>query len=147
MLGLHMSFFDKVKESLVNRVAELLIASFTALLLWAAYQVSPEIIPAIESVSSKKVLLALLVASFTLNIILLLVVWSTSKKDSFRLKYGIYWDIKKNPHCPSCKAPLAAYGAYQIGGVGYRCIPCKKVFPLTDASGKEIEPAQALREL
>lgn len=141
-----MLFFDKVKDSLVNRVAECVAASLTALLLWAAYQVSPAIIPTIETVISKKVLLALLVVSVTLNIIFL-VVWSTAKKDSLRLKYGIYWDMQKNPHCPSCKTPLAAYGTYQFGGVGYRCIPCKKVFALTDANGKKIEPAQALREL
>lgn len=142
-----MLFFDKVKDSLVNRAAECMAASLTTLLLWVVYQVSPALIPAIETVISKRVLLALLAASIILNILFFLLVLSNAKKDSFRLKYGIYWDMQKNPHCPSCKTPLAAYGDYQLGGVGYRCIPCKKVFPLTDANGKKIEPVQALREL
>lgn len=142
-----MLFFDKVKDSLVNRAAECMAASLMTLLLWVAYQVIPALIPTIETVISKKILLALLAVSIILNIIFLLMVWSTAKKGSFRLKYGIYWDMQKNPHCPSCKVPLAAYAAYQFGGVGYRCIPCKKVFALTDANGKKIEPDQALREL
>ena len=70
-----------------------------------------------------------------------------SKSDTLRLKYDIYWDRHKNPHCPSCKKPLSAYNEYMYSGKGYYCKPCKKVFPLTDVHGNRVEPAQALSEL
>jgi hypothetical protein len=117
------------------------------LLAWAAYQVAPAILPAIESAVSKQVLLALLVTSLVLNVIFLVIVWLISKKELFRLKYGIYWDKDKNPHGPSCKTPVAAYGDYGVGGAGYYCMPCKQAFPLADASGKNIEPTQVLAKL
>lgn len=142
-----MKFLDKIKESIAIRAAESVAASLTVLLVWVAYQLAPVIVPAIEATISKQVLLALLAASFVLNIVFLLVVWSTSKKEPFRLKYGIYWDKEKNPHCPSCKIPVAAYGDYQTSGKGYYCKPCKKIFALADASGKDIDPAKALAEL
>ncbi|HUX90139.1 MAG TPA: hypothetical protein VMV48_05560 [Gallionellaceae bacterium] len=142
-----MTFFDHVKDSIATRAAEGIAASLTVLLVWAAYQVAPVALPAIEAAVSKQVLLALLVTSLVLNFIFLIVVWLTSKKEPFRLKYGIYWDKDKNPHCPSCKIPVAAYGDYQLGGRGYYCKPCKKVFALADASGKNINPATAIAEL
>ena len=92
-------------------------------------------------------LLAILVTSLALNLIFFIVVWITSKKEPFRLKYGIYWDKDKNPHCPSCKIPVAAYGDYQMSGKGYYCKPCQKVFALADASGKNIDPVKVLAEL
>ena len=141
-----MNFFDKVKDSLADRAAQGVASSLTVLLIWAAYQVAPVILPAIESAVSKRVLLSLFIASLVINIIFLIVAWSTSRKAPFRLKYGIYWDKHKNPHCPSCKTPVAAYGEYQLGK-GYYCKPCKKIFALADASGKDIDPAQALSEL
>ena len=142
-----MSFLDKVKDSIATRAAEGIAASLTVLLMWATYQVAPVVLPAIEAVVSKQVLPALLVTSLALNVIFLVVVWLTSKKEPFRLKYGIYWDKDKNPHCPSCKIPVATYGEYQVGGKGYYCKPCNKVFALADASGNNIDPVKALAEL
>ena len=49
-----MLFFDKVKNSLVNRAAECMAASLTALLLWVVYQVSPALIPAIEYMKNER---------------------------------------------------------------------------------------------
>lgn len=142
-----MSFIDKIKESIISRAAESVAASITILLAWVAYQVTPAILPAIETALSKKVILALLLLSLVLNIIFFLFVRATSKKELFKLKYGIYWDKDKNPHCPSCKTPVAAYGSYQTGGTGYYCKPCKKVFALADASGNDIDPRTAIDEL
>lgn len=142
-----MTFLDKVKDSIATRAAEGVAASLTVLLVWAAYQIAPLVLPAIEAAISKQVLLALLVTSFFLNVIFLVVVWLTSKKEPFRLKYGIFWDKEKNPHCPACKTPVAAYGDYPTGGKGYYCKPCNKVYALADASGKDIDPAKALAEL
>jgi hypothetical protein len=141
-----MTFIDKVKDSLASRAAEGIAVSLTVLLAWAAYHVAPVVLPAIEAVASKQVLLALLVTSLVLNVLFALVVWFLSKKELFRLKYGIYWDKAKNPHCPACKIPVVAYGKYQ-GGTGYYCKPCKKIFALADAAGRDIDPTEALAEL
>jgi hypothetical protein len=141
-----MSFIENVKESLASRAAEGVAASLTVLLVWATYQVAPVVLPAIEAATSKQVLLALLVTSVVLNMVFALVVWHLSKSEPFRLKYSIYWDKHKNPHCPACKIPLGAYGKY-TAGTGYYCKPCGKIFSLVDATGKNIEPAAALAEL
>jgi hypothetical protein len=142
-----MKVIDKLKDALAERAAEAIAASLTVLLVWAAYQIAPAILPAIEDVVSKRVLLALLVTSAALNVIFLVVVWYSSKGDGLRLKYGVYWDKQKNPHCPSCKKPISGYASYQFHGKGYYCKPCNKVYPLTDAQGNRIEPAQVLSEL
>ena len=142
-----MTFIEKVKDSLASRAAEGIAASLTVLLVWAAYEVAPAVLPAIEAATSKKVLLALLITSLALNVVFALVVWIGSKKEQFRLKYGIYWDKYKNPHCPACKIPVTAYSDYQAYGKGYYCKPCEKVFALADAAGRDIDPAKALEEL
>lgn len=141
-----MSFGDKVKESIVNRAAEGLAVSVSVILIWVASKVAPVIMPALESNLSKSLLLSLFLAALALNIIFVVVFWVTLKKPEFSLKYGIYWDPNKNPHCPNCKIPIAGYAEYQAGK-GYYCKPCKKVFPLQDAAGNDISPSQAVGEL
>ena len=51
-----------------------------------------------------------------------------------KLKYGIWVDKKRNPHCPSCKKPL------QLGLFdSYECIACNKTYirPF-DKSGRNL---------
>lgn len=79
-------------------------------------------------------------------VVFFLIVWYATKRSGLRLKYGIYWDGDKNPHCPSCRTPLANYNEYTVGK-GYYCNPCEKVFPLADVSGKSVEPLKAIAEL
>lgn len=142
-----MSVADKLKEAVLSRAVEASAASITVLLGWAVSEIAPILLPSIEAVATKKLLLSLLGLSLLLNLALLALIWLLSKKPpQFRLKYGIYWDKDKNPHCPSCKTPVAAYNEYQ-SGKGYYCKPCKKVFPLADASGNDIDPKIAINEL
>ena len=142
-----MDIVEKFKEKLIERAAEGVAVSLTALVVWAAYQVAPAILPAVEQLVDKKVLLALLVSSLVLNIIFAVAMWVVSRKPSMRLKYGIYWDHNKNPHCPSCKNPIAGYSDYMTAGTGYYCKPCGEVFPLQDAAGNNVLPAKAIAEL
>lgn len=142
-----MKFFEKLKDSIIDRTAEGFAASLTVLAAWLAYQIAPAILPAIEKTISTRVLLAILSLSLLLNIAFLLVIWLTSRSENLVLKYGIYWDSQKNPHCPSCKKPLSAYGQYRYSGKGYYCKPCKAVMPLADAQGNRIEPSKAISEL
>lgn len=141
-----MTFAEKLKEAILSRAVEASAASITVLLGWVVVEIAPILLPSIEAVATKKLLLSLLGLSLLLNLALLALVWFLSNKSQFRLKYGIYWDKYKNPHCPSCKTPLAAYGSY-TSGKGYYCKPCKKIFPLADATGNNIDPKAALNEL
>ncbi len=141
-----MSFGEKVKESIVNRAAEGLAVSASVILIWVATKVGPVILPALESNLSKSLLVSLLIASLALNLVFVILFWVTRKKQEFKLKYGIYWDSDKNPHCPNCKIPIAGYAEYQAGK-GYYCKPCKKIFPLQDAAGNDIDPSQVIGEL
>lgn len=141
-----MSFGEKVKESIVNRAAEGLAVSATVIVIWVASQIGPVILPALESSLSKSLLVSLLLGSLALNVVFVILFWVLRKKPEFTLKYGIYWDSDKNPYCPNCKTPIAGYASYQ-SGKGYYCNSCKKVFPLQDSAGNDIDPNQAISEL
>ncbi|WP_345978898.1 hypothetical protein [Sulfurimonas sp. HSL3-2] len=141
-----MSFGEKVKEALIARAAEGLALSVSVILIWVSFKVGPAILPALEASLSKSLLISVLLASLALNIIFLALFWVTRKKSEFQLKYGIYWDKDKNPHCPNCKIPIGAYNKYHAGW-GYYCKPCKNIYPLTDAAGNNIKPEQAVSEL
>ena len=142
-----MTFAVKLKEAVLSRAVESGVASIVVLLVWAVSQIYPVLFPAIEAAATKKLLLSLLALSAILNLLFLAFIWLLSKNDSFKLKYGIYWDKNKNPHCPSCQKPVATYNDYGHSGKGYYCKPCNQVFPLADASGKEVSPQQAIGEL
>jgi hypothetical protein len=96
-----MSVADKLKEAVLSNAVAASTASITVLLGWIFSEIAPILLPAIEAVSTKKLLLSLLGLSLLLNLVLLALVWLLSKKPQFRLKYGIYWDKNKNPYCPS----------------------------------------------
>lgn len=142
-----MSFSYKAKEALLSHAVEACTASITVLLVWSVSEIYPVLLPSIEAAATKKLLLSLLVLSLTLNLAFLVIIWLLSKKDAFKLKYGIYWDKNKNPHCPACQKPVATYNDYGFDGKGYYCKPCNKVFPLADAAGNDIDPQTAINEI
>lgn len=146
-MGLSMSTANKFVEKLVEHAAEAAVAAVSVLLVWVAHQLSPVVLPLIESHLSNQVLVALLLASLAVNALLALLIYVLSRKPPFKLKYGIYWDSERNPHCPACQKPVAKYGDYQVGGKGYYCKPCNKVFPLADASGNDMNPADVIKQL
>lgn len=141
-----MSFGERVKESLITRAAEGLAASVSVIIIWVCTIVGPAILPALENTLSKSIIIKITLASLALNVVFLLLFWVTRKKPEFKLKYGIYWDSNKNPHCPNCKIPIGAYNEYNAGW-GYYCKACDKILLLTDAAGNDIKPEQVLREL
>lgn len=141
-----MNIITKFIDKLIEHAAEAAVAAVSVLLVWVAHQLSPVVLPLIESHLSNQVLVALLLASLAVNILLALLIYVLSKKPVFKLKYGIYWDSEKNPHCPSCQKPVAAYGEYQ-SGKGYYCKPCGKLFPLANASGNDMNPAEVVEQL
>lgn len=141
-----MSFGEKVKESIISKAAEGLAVSVSVIVIWISTIVGPIILPALESNLSKQLLLSLFLASLALNLVFVVLFWVLHKKPDFKLKYGIYWDSDKNPHCPNCKIPISGYSDYQTGK-GYYCKPCKKIFPLQDSAGNDMDPQQVIDEL
>ncbi len=143
-----MNFKEKVENAFLSKAAEGVAVAIGVLVIWVGTKLAPIVVPALEEKLPKETLVSLLLASLGLNFITVILFWILNKKPlaEFRLKYGIYWDKDKNPHCPNCKIPIGAYSEYTAGW-GYYCKPCGKIFPLSDASGNDIKPEQAVREL
>lgn len=141
-----MQLLEKLKEAVLSRAVEASAASMLVIAGFLANDIVLPLLPYIESAVSKKSMLSLLALSLFANIALLALIFLLTRRSQFVLKYGIYWDKDKNPHCPSCKTPVATYNEYS-SGKGYFCKPCKKLFPLADASGNDISPEQAINEL
>ena len=141
-------FKEKVENAFVSKAAEGVAVAIGVLVIWVGTKLAPIVVPALEEKLPKETLVSLLLASLGLNLVIVILFWILNKKPSseFKLKYGIYWDKDKNPHCPNCKIPIGAYSQYHVG-FGYYCKPCGKVFSLTDASGNDIKPEQVIKEL
>jgi hypothetical protein len=97
----------------------------------------------IELLTKTEIRLILFLVVVCIGLMLLYALLVIHSYNDLTLKYGIYWDKNKNSHCPSCKTPVI-YGEYYVGGTGYKCIPCKKVYPLADNLGNKLTPDQAL---
>ena len=145
-----MKFREKLKDALITRAAEGVAVLVGFLTIWIASKLAPVVLPALENNLSKSTLVFLFLATFLLNFIFLFLFWFTREKSEpkseFKLKYGIYWDTEKNPHCPNCRVPIGGYSEYAVGS-GYYCKPCNNVYPLTDASGNNINPERVISEL
>jgi hypothetical protein len=142
-----MSPLDKIQAGFFEHLGTAAALVVTGLIGWLSLQIAPIIAPAIETGLPIRVLLGILGLSVFLNVCAVLAIYKLrSGSSALSLKYGIYWDKKKNPHCPSCKIPIGGYNSYS-SGKGYYCKPCGKIFGLQDASGTDIAPAQAISEL
>ena len=56
----------------------------------------------------------------------------------FRLACGVYWNRRKQPHCPGCKGPLSARKTSDDGGANLYCVSCKEYLYLTSIQGKPL---------
>jgi len=73
-----------------------------------------------------------------------------NNESSLTLKYGIYWDSNKNPHCPICKKPVNRYDTYCVvmhHEKGYMCGFCEKVAILANSNGEPVTPEEARKSL
>ena len=141
-----MPHLEKLKETVMSHLLETAVAAVTMLIAWTFSTIGPAVAPAILAAIPIQAVLPLLLLSLLINLILVALIYLTTRKQEFRLQYGIYWDAYKNPHCPACKKPVA-YNEYVNSGWGYYCQPCQHVYPLADAFGKQVKPEQVLTEL
>ena len=138
-----MSLLSKAKEAFLSRIVEVCATSITILLAWVASIVGPAVWPAVSAAMPTEALLPAFLLSLLLNLIFgVLLYFGTRKSEpEFQLKYGIYWDRNKNPHCPVCQKPVT-YGSWHNNRLGYYCNPCRKLTLLRDPAGNEVMPEQ-----
>jgi len=53
-------------------------------------------------------------------------------------RFGIYWDIKKNQYCPTCKKLLSDYNDENPVDPHFNCSHCKIKIHLHDELGREM---------
>lgn len=86
------------------------------------------------------VLVCILSVGFFLSGVYFLKIRSEHK---LKLKYGIYWDKKKNSYCPYCQKPIV-YDYADYAAKSYYCHPCQHRYYLVDVLGNRLEPENTL---
>jgi len=94
-----MDIKDRIRESIISKAGGSLAILVGFLLIWIAKKIAPIVLPVIQQKLPADVLVSIILTSLLLNLIFLVIFWLFYKKQEFRLKYGIYWDKNKNPHC------------------------------------------------
>lgn len=140
-----MSLLERSKEAILSHTVEAGVTAITVLLVWASSIIVPAVAPSILAAIPAPALLPLLLLSVVINLVLVGFLYLVTRKSELKLHYGIYWDKKKNPHCPGCQKPVSYING--MLGEGYYCKACNYVYPLQDAHGKKVQPVQAQAEL
>lgn len=95
-----------MKEPLKIELIKLLLSAIVGAGLLLLGQIGLQLLPFYEELKKtiSKDLLAISAAVFCLLFVACLIALRhlTAKK----IKYGIFWDKKKNPYCPACKTPI-----------------------------------------
>ena len=147
-----MAFVEKAKETLTDKALTLWIGAVGTLLLLVGGVILDAALPTLSSPVFQKLLLPLLGLSVLANMGLIVSVWSLTKQQKLRPRFGILWDSKKEAHCPACRTPLSVYGQrfVDIGHEkywGWHCTKCDKPIGLQDESGKNIQLEEARKQL
>lgn len=99
---------------------------------------------------SLSILVGALLIGFIISFIYLLK-FKSKLSDKLILKYGFFWDKKKNSYCPVCQKPVSYNKSWSNGSggtnSGYFCSNCKHIYPLSDERGKELTPESVLAKL
>lgn len=140
-----MSLIFRAKEELLSHMFATCVAATTVLAGWFLSLVAPILKPAILAALPAQAVLPLLLLSLLLNLIFAVLIYQTTKKQEpeLQLRFGVYWDKNKNPHCPVCQKPVR-YDDWGYSGVGYYCQPCKQVTTPKDLTGKNMTSTEAL---
>ncbi len=131
--------------SIIGLIAGILISA----ILWLFSDIPPAILKLLEFLPNtglKKLLLGLLVVCLSEG------VWIYSRRTKLKPGFGVLWDRKLNPYCPSCKNLLTNYTNWshtspQHYAWGFWCVKCQqKVFLNTD-DGASISLEDAKEQL
>lgn len=122
---------NKIKEyilkNIITKIVGLLWLLFGSLLL----VLGPLFFRSVFQSLSKDIALLMLGETLIIILILLAFIFVLFK---YKLKFGIYWDKKHNPHCPSCKHPLRVQGVL-YSSFNLYCVNCKQSLSIRDDDG------------
>jgi hypothetical protein len=143
-----MNLLERVRAAIVEHTVQAAVAAVVILLGWIGALISPVLLPIIESTLSQRLLLSLLMLSVFINLFLLWLLYMATRQNKLTLRWGIYWDKSKNPHCPVCQKPIRP-GRYVAAAneFGYFCSHCNEIYHTTDAEGNAVTPAKVMAEL
>lgn len=141
-----MRFKDEFQETITSKFAEVLGILFATIVIYLLTQIAVLLFSLINSVFSNKVLIPLFFISLLLNIFVLVWLWKIKQKPEFILRYGVYWDHEKNPHCPLCKKPIGSYDSTRKPP-SYTCKSCGNFIRITNQVGNDIPPSKVIAEL
>ncbi len=121
--------FDELKaiatKQSIASIIGLIAGVIGATILWLFSDIPPAILKLLESLPNtglKKLSLGLFV------VCLLEGVWIYSQRTKLKPAFGVLWDRKLNPFCPSCKNLLTNYSNYgsEYHAWGFWCIKCQQ---------------------
>jgi hypothetical protein len=150
-----MKIIEKITESTIIYLLSGILG-LLGLLIGSIYSdIIPIILPSIIQQLPKVMLLKLLTVAivlFVLSSALSLVLYLRFRSKLFP-RFGILWDKKTEPHCPSCKNHLSNYGTYLEPGnykgiasgkyLGFYCIQCKEnIYPVFDGANISLDKAR-----
>jgi hypothetical protein len=142
----------QLPERLKEKGTELLLAGLVGSLgylltiVWTEFsapffqKVLPEISNKALFAIALTLLVLLLISCFTIVLLIRAI------NDKLKLRFGVYWDKKKNPHCPGCKKPISDYRQYGTH-FGYGCMSCNRTILLERADGTPITAQEAMNSL
>jgi hypothetical protein len=125
-----------LRESVLKKLWSVSAGLSAGLLVVLGHQIAPVVLPSIAAGLSPNILLSLLGLSVLVNACLLILLWLSAHEARLTLKNGLFWDRRKNPHCPACKIPLSGFGkraTYNFENSA-NCVQCGTVFNLDKAS-------------
>jgi hypothetical protein len=152
-----MKIIEKITESATLYILSA-IFGFLGLLLGSIYsEIIPIILPPIIQQAPKTAILKLLTVAiilFVLSVALSLALYLRFRSKLFP-RFGVLWDKKSEPHCPSCKNHLSNYGIYSEPGnykglkqgsySGFHCIQCKEnVYPIHEGKNITLDEARQI---
>ena len=125
--------FIKVTSNIIVSLVTFLV-TIAIVILISIYDPLKNILAQYLSISVLIVLLLILIILLGLSITYISFL-RKQLKPSLIIVFGIYWDKKCNPYCPSCKTLLTNYAFYSSGNrhlPGMKCISCDKVIHFSD---------------
>lgn len=141
---------NKLKEQLLSHISKVIVlfALGSIILFYNDFLMLMK--AHVDKIISTKDMSELLVQLTLVSLLLILLayIFHQKNKKSLTLKYGIYWDYNKNPHCPSCEKPVSKYDSFGMNSEkGYWCDSCRIQSNLADYTGKSVTPKEAVRSL
>ena len=128
---------SKTIESSISSIVGLVIGAIIATLLWLFSDI-PSAFFSLLPILPNILLIKLSIGLFLVVLCEAGVIYILRKSSKLQSFFGVLWDKKRNPYCPSCKNHLSNYEMYGRY-FGFYCLSCKKEVCLRDDNGAVIQ--------